>query len=397
MGRSSMSQRPISLSPDLKRLRDEGYQVEIRSGHLLVHGVPYVNSRREIGRGTLASTLTLAGDVTRPPDTHMAYFIGEYPCNIDGLEIDQIRNNSGAFRLGDQLTAQHWFSSKPFSGKYANYHEKMVTYATIISSPATSIDPTATPKTFVPVAADEDDSVFEYLDTASSRAGIGGMSSRLAVAPIAIIGLGGTGSYVLDLVAKTPVRQIHLFDGDRFLQHNAFRSPGAPTLDQLKAAPFKVDYLKGIYSAMHRGIVAHAYDIIADNAVELNSVSFAFVCIDGGARKKAIIERLEQAGIPFIDTGLGVELGEDGLLGMVRLTTSTRDQRGHFRSKVSLADGEGENLYRHNIQIADLNALNAALAVIKWKKLLRFYQDLDREHDATYVISGNRLLNGVMP
>jgi hypothetical protein len=247
------------------------------------------------------------------------------------------------------------------------------------------------------VPADEDGSVFEYLDTASSRAGIGGLSSRLAVGPIAIIGLGGTGSYVLDLVGKTPVKEIHLFDGDRFLQHNAFRSPGAATLAQLKAAPFKVDYLKGIYSAMRRGIVAHPYDIIADNAGELNGMSFAFVCIDGGARKKPIVEKLEQAGIPFIDTGLGVELGEDGLVGMVRLTTSTREQRGHFRSKVSLADGDGENLYRHNIQIADLNALNAALAVIKWKKLLRFYQDIDREHDATYVTSGNRLLNDVTP
>lgn len=390
-----MSQRPISLSPDLKRLRDEGYQVEIRSGHLLVHGIPYVNSRREIARGILASTLTLAGDTTRPPDTHMAYFIGEYPCNADGLQIGQISNQSGKFHLGDQLIADHWFSSKPLSGKYADYHEKVVTYATIICSPASSIDPAATPKTFTPVAADEDDSVFAYLDTASSRAGIGGLSGRLAIDRIAIIGLGGTGSYVLDLVAKTPVREIHLFDGDHFLQHNAFRTPGAATADQLRAAPYKVDYLKGIYSAMHKGISAHAYDILADNAGELAVMSFAFICIDGGARKKAIIDKLEQAGIPFIDTGLGVELGEDGLLGMVRLTTSTREQRGHFRSKVSFVDGEGENLYRHNIQIADLNALNAALAVIRWKKLVRFYQDLDHEHDATYVISGNRLLNDV--
>ena len=390
-----MSQRPISLSPDLKRLRDEGYQVEIRSGHLLVHDIPYVNSRQEIARGILASTLTLAGDTTRPPDTHMAYFIGEYPCNADGSQIGQISNQSGKFHLGDQLIADHWFSSKPLSGKYADYHEKMVTYATIICSPASSIDPAATPKTFALVAADEDDSVFAYLDTASSRAGIGGLSGRLAIDRIAIIGLGGTGSYVLDLVAKTPVREIHLFDGDRFLQHNAFRTPGAATVDQLRAAPYKVDYLKGIYSAMHKGISAHAYDILADNAGELAIMSFAFICIDGGARKKAIIDKLEQAGIPFIDTGLGVELGEDGLLGMVRLTTSTREQRGHFRSKVPFVDGEGENLYRHNIQIADLNALNAALAVIRWKKLVRFYQDLDHEHDATYVISGNRLLNDV--
>jgi hypothetical protein len=31
-----------------------------------------------------------------------------------------------------------------------------------------------------------------------------------------------------------------------------------------------------------------------------------------------------------------------------------------------------------NIQIADLNALNAALAVVKWKKLYRFYVDLEK-------------------
>lgn len=388
-----MSQLPISLSPDLKRLRDEGYQIEIRSAHLLVHGIPYVNSRGQIGWGSLASTLTLAGDTTCPPDTHMAHFIGEYPCNADGSEIGQIRNQSGEFRLGEQLTADHWFSSKPLSGKYADYYEKVVTYATIISSPASSIDPTATPKRFAPIPADDGESPFTYLDTASSRAGIGSLSGRLAVNRIAIIGLGGTGSYLLDLISKTPVREIHLFDGDRFLQHNAFRSPGAATFDRLKAAPYKVDYLKCIYSAMHKGIVAHAYDIIADNAGELAGMNFAFVCIDGGARKKVIFENLEQAGIPFIDTGLGVELGEDGLLGLVRLTTSTPAKRDHFRGKVSLADGEGENLYRHNIQVADLNALNAALAVIKWKKLVGFYQDLDREHDATYVISGNCLLN----
>lgn len=173
-----MSQRPISLSPDLKRLRDEGYQVEIRAGHLLMHGVPYVNARRQVAWGTLASTLRLAGDMTRPPDTHMAYFIGEYPCNVNGSEIDKIRNSSGTFRLGDQLTANHWFSSKPLSGKYADYHEKMVTYATIISSPAASIDPSVTPKAFAPVPADAEDSVFNYVDTASSRAGIGGLSSK---------------------------------------------------------------------------------------------------------------------------------------------------------------------------------------------------------------------------
>ncbi len=39
-----MSRQLISRSPDLQRLEDEGYDLEIRSGYLLVKDVPYVNS-----------------------------------------------------------------------------------------------------------------------------------------------------------------------------------------------------------------------------------------------------------------------------------------------------------------------------------------------------------------
>ena len=86
---------------------------------------------------------------------------------------------------------------------------------------------------------------------------------------LGIVGVGGTGSYVLDLTAKTPVKEIHLFDGDRFLQHNAFRSPGAPSADELRALPYKVDYFEKIYSKMRRGIVPHAYHLDASNVAQL--------------------------------------------------------------------------------------------------------------------------------
>jgi hypothetical protein len=34
-----------------------------------------------------------------------------------------------------------------------------------------------------------------------------------------------------------------------------------------------------------------------------------------------------------------------------------------------------ENVYRTNVQIGELNALNAALAVIRYKQLFAFYDD----------------------
>jgi hypothetical protein len=66
-----MSSVAISRSPDLSRLREEGYEVEIRSNHLLVHAVPYLNTKGEVARASLVSELTMAGDVTDMPRDHM--------------------------------------------------------------------------------------------------------------------------------------------------------------------------------------------------------------------------------------------------------------------------------------------------------------------------------------
>jgi predicted alpha/beta superfamily hydrolase len=93
--------------------------------------------------------------------------------------------------------------------------------------------------------------------------------------------------------------------------------------------------------------------------------------------------------------GLGVYLTGDSLGGIVRITTSTPKQREHVRAKsrISFSAGDGNNEYDRNIQIADLNALNAALAVIKWKKLFGFYHDFENEHHSAYTIDGNKLVN----
>jgi hypothetical protein len=393
-----MSHRLIDHSPDLKRLRDEGYDIEIRAGHLLVKDIPYVNSSKDVKRGILVSTLTLACDETARPDTHVAYFIGDYPCNQDGSEIGQIRNSSAKLKLGEDLEVDHTFSAKPVpSGHYEDYYAKMTNYVAILTGPAQVHDLGATAKTFPVIEPGEEESVFNYIDTASSRAGINIVTKKLELEKIAIVGLGGTGSYVLDLVCKTPVKEIHLFDGDRFLQHNAFRSPGAPSIDELRTKPSKAAFLRERYSKMHRGIVAHEVNVDGNNVEQLRGMNFVFLCIDRGGTKKLIVEKLEGFAISFIDVGMGVYMAEDSLAGILRVTSSTPEKREHVRDRISFSDGEDHNEYERNIQIADLNALNAALAVIKWKKLFGFYLDLDHEHHSTYTIDGNALTNEEKP
>lgn len=386
-----MSQQLISRSPDLKRLRDEGYDVEIRSGYLLIKDVPYVSANKEIKLGILISELTLAGNVTTTPDNHVAMFAGEYPCDKDGSELGKIRHGGGQ-RLADNLVVHYSFSSKPAAG-YKDYYEKMTAYIAILLSHAHVIDPNVTAQTFPVITTEEVESVFKYIDTASSRSGINMATKKLEQSKIAIVGVGGTGSYVLDLVAKTAVKEIHLFDRDGFFSHNAFRAPGAASVDELEAKPKKVAYLKELYLKMRRGIVDHDYHIDASNVSELREIDFVFLCIDAGDAKKVIIENLEAFGIAFIDVGMGVELVDDSLRGILRVTTSTPERREHFRKRVSLAEAGANEDYNTNIQVADLNALNAALAVIKWKKLRGFYLDYEKEHNSTFTIDGNMIIN----
>jgi hypothetical protein len=391
-----MSPAPFSRNPDLKRLRDEGYFVQIRGGFLVMREVPYVNAQREVRTGTLISSLTMAGDETRTPDTHVMHFDGDFPCRADGTPIQQISHQTGDFNLGHGLKAKHSFSSKP-EGGYADYFHKMTTYAAILSGPAEVLKPGLSPRTFRTPEAEED-SVFNYTETASDRVGIGALTEKLEHEIVAIIGLGGTGSYILDFVAKTPAREIRLIDGDEFLQHNAFRAPGAPGIEELREAPKKVDYLKGIYSRMRRGVFAYAEALSADNLHLLDGITFAFLSMDAGDEKRLVVEKLEALGVPFVDVGMGLELDEGSLGGILRVTTSTPEKRDHVhQGRISFAGGGEKDIYASNIQVADLNALNAVLAVIKWKKLRGFYRDLEREHHCTYTTDGNMLLNGDLP
>jgi hypothetical protein len=387
-----VSEHLINRSPDLQRLREEGYSVTIRHGYLLVADVPYVAAPGVVKRGVLVSTLTLAGEETAPPDTHVAMFIGDYPCDAQGQTLEKMRS-SGHRVLAPGLEVDHWFSSKPLSGGYADYHDKMTAHISVFEGYARELEPGATARVHRVVEAEEETTVFRYLDTASSRAGIAALSARLALERVGIIGLGGSGSYVLDFVAKTHVREIHLFDGDVFYSHNAFRAPGAAALEDLRARNSKVAYLAEQYDRMRRGIFRHEYGIHAGNADELAEMDFVFVCVDDPDAKLEIVERLEQLGKSFIDVGMGVDLDGDALGGILRVSTSTPANRGSLRSRVSLEGAVAEADYDLNIQITELNALNAALAVIKWKKLFGFYHDPEPTLNTLYTIETDQLLS----
>jgi len=244
----------------------------------------------------------------------------------------------------------------------------------------------------------EKSQVFKYPDTNSTRAGIEYINRKFHGQKIAIIGLGGTGSYILDQVAKTPVGEIHIYDGDVFQLHNAFRSPGAVNGQMLEDSPrlMKVDYYHRIYSNMHTGIKAIPEHVTKDNINELSGFNCVFISIDKNEARSMITNALMNMNVQFIDVGIGVNQAQDSLNGAVRVTVSSTAKNDHLSLRIGSHEYD-ENQYGENIQIADLNCLNAMLAVIKWKKLTGFYQDLKQEHNSLLFLNTNRLLNEDYP
>jgi ThiF family len=389
-----MSRRPIDRSPVLKKLRDEGYDIEVTDGYLLMHDVPYLTAKREIMRGVLMAPLDLVDDIAQPPTDHQAKWTGEAPCNEDGSVMAGLGQSLSPMLIsGHKVTLN--FSCKPMpAARYNDFHHKMTLYVDKISGPAQAIDPNAKAQTFKPRPTDPEDSVFLYEDTASSRAEIVAINDKLKPLRIGIVGLGGTGSYVLDYVSKTPVKEIHLFDGDTFDQHNAFRAPGAASGEELEQRLTKVAFHARTYGKMRRGIVEHPNPMGASTLQELEGLDFVFLCMEGKG-KKPIVEKLESLGTPFIDVGMGITVQGNSLRGQIRTTASTPTNRDHVREKnrIAFTTAQEANEYDKNIQVVELNALNAALAVIKWKKLFGFYADDELEHFSVFVIAGNDIIN----
>lgn len=144
-----MLHKLINLNPDLNRLQEEGYDIEVKGGHLVVRQIPYATPLKSVAFGTLICVLNYASPtkISTPPD-HTIYFNGETPCNANGQPLVAIINNSNRQQLTSELLATHYFSSKPLSGNYPNYYEKIRTYAEILSINAKAIDNTVTTKPF---------------------------------------------------------------------------------------------------------------------------------------------------------------------------------------------------------------------------------------------------------
>jgi hypothetical protein len=360
----------------------------------VVDDIPYVTPHRTVHEAALFMALTLDADIAVRPTTHVAYWTGEFPHSAKGNKLlTLLHENAAQSTVSDAIPPSYQLSAKA-TGGYSDYHHKVATYVDILSREARHLDPTATAQKWkVTVDGDDSDSVFHFTDTASARQNTTDLARKLQGERVAIVGVGGTGSFVLDLVARTWVREIHLFDADPFLQHNAFRAPGPFSRENVGGGPAKASFHAERYSGMRKGVVPNDTLIDEINVGVLGSFDTVFLCMDGHPIKVKIIETCVASDTLLIDVGMGLHRVGDSLAGTLRTTTLGRAHHDHASHCIDLAGRDAGDEYERNVQLAELNALNAALAVIKWKKVQGFYSDLEGELNCEYVIDGNKLIN----
>ncbi len=388
-----MFRKLVNHNEDIKKLIEKGYAVSTDSNCLIIRDIPYLGGNRELQIGTIVSKYLDVDGARICQDDHQIYFAGAHPCEINGMPIQNLGGGTCSINLSaasNDVKVQRSFSNKPQkTGKFEDFFHKIESYVAIISGPAMELHG-ITPYTFNNYNSEQTESVFTYNDTLSFRAEISDVSLRLKADKVAIIGLGGTGAYVLDFMVRTPVGEIRAFDSDKFYVHNAFRSPGRLIKNEFNKS--KAELYEDRYSNFRNNLFFEDKFINDESESDLSGVTFAFVCVDNGVSRAGIFDILIKLNIPFVDVGIGLNKKDSSLNGMARTTLFPIDEQEKIRSMQLAEENRTEdNIYKVNVQIAEINALNACLAVIKYKQLRGFYFNNPDQFHLIYNLANNKI------
>ena len=399
-----MSNSLISRSADLSALAAAGYCLEIRGAYLIVKGIPYVSGDGRIQSADIVTNLDICSapdEVTTQPKDHTVWWTGEMPFTANGESMEAYLS-CGKWEqgrdIGEGITVYMQWSRKVKEGgqkrRYRDYQEKIESYVEEVAGQAESKRPgvlEAAKKGGDPAVISS--TRFVYIDTNAYRNGTKGIETRIDNEVVAVIGVGGTGSYLVDVLAKTNVKELHLFDDDVMENHNAFRVAGAARVGELGGAKSKVDWHAERYREVRtEGLHLHPEKIDEANSDVLRGFTTAFIAVDDLAVRRRIQKQCAKLGILHLSIGIGLEVeGEnnDQIGGMVKVETNFEVGSGKHEVDGNLrgAGEEADDVYHSNIQTAELNMLGAALAIAEWKAIRGIYRNERDEGDDTAIYS----------
>ena len=226
---------------------------------------------------------------------------------------------------------------------------------------------------------------------------------RIKEARVVVVGAGGTGSAVLEQLARLGVEHVTVIDDDHLDETNVSRVYGS-TLEDALAGRSKVEVARDHYLRIQPNARIDAINAsIVDPRLqrELTDATIIFGCTDTDSSRAVLNDIAYQCFVPVLDTGCKVDIHQlqlRGMLGRVRYLrpglpclwcTGTIDGRRVLHETLSpeereslAASGYGSNLGPQPMLI-QLTSTVASLAV---NEFLRLVAEAGRPHDGAYLM-----------
>ena len=356
--------------------RRRGWTIGVDHDRISVSEVPYRRKDGEAGRCQIAVETQDDGLTMKAPEhggaSHAARLIGvsegcAYQAN--GEPVGNVLWTDG--------TNECVISIKRDDGEYENVWHALFVYTVRVAGEVGREE------------REQVERVFEFEIAGEDSRDMRAWRDRARGQRIGIVGLGGVGLWILDLMSKTDVSEIMIWDGDEIEGRNLLRAPGWAGQDAI--GKNKARFFGEHYQRMRKGITIYPEYWQPDEPADvLGDLDFVFVAVDKAETRTALCEKLEQTGVPFIDVGMGIELRQGRVGGSCQVFFSGEDP-GRWRIGIPTAEGEGEDEY-YELQLADLGALNAALAVGTWRRHIGQYEGEAKDWLIRYWIENNDLL-----
>ena len=183
---------------------------------------------------------------------------------------------------------------------------------------------------------------------------------------VGVIGLGGVGAWIADLVSKADVERVTAWDPDIVEARNVIRMPGGNAAEYLGKP--KAKWFEETYSRMRKGVKGHHQAVRTTNIQEVaRQLTFAFIAVDDEHARKDISEGLNGMRIPFIDVGLSISREDVRLAVAMRATVGREDTR-EWKRAIPRTGSEGQQVYGR-VELADTSALAAAFSIQIWRQM----------------------------
>ena len=313
---------------------------------------PNVPGRCEIWVGIAGDSSQIRGGLDWQ-DSHL------HVANIRGLTKGIVYDRNGT-QIGNVIKTDKTsctISIKRDDGEYRDAWEALKTYINAIyggfrtSSQAGPVQ-VERPYTF-PIVGEKSHEEVEWLDLVRGD-------------KIALLGLGGVGSWIADLLIKADVSELHAWDADLIEDKNILRMPGAVNPEWIGKP--KATWLEETYRQIHPRVYGHPEKVSEQNVNKiLTDTTFGFVAVDNDEGREIACDALAEAGVPFVDVGLSLDWRYGQVTASVRVITAYPHHET-WRKAIPKVGRSGQQLYGR-LELPDISAMAAGWAVQSWRKL----------------------------